>query len=447
MKLVSVIAGATVAQVAPDCVKCSEANVLFFAGKAESGNFYDPQGYERFRDFILNEYEFGSFSENLVAINGDFAFDPDSEVADIRSIVNNEFAELNAQEGSNSDLNFLMCQAELCEHVFEYIRASPFTPITGLVTMGWAPTSERWASTSIPIFSLLGEYDGVNTFTRFVPKLFLEELPRNHYLDLIAFGNFRKWANAIEPFPFIGDEDLETKYRPYQIFRRISINLGHFIDNDRLNMALTTDSALESLRASQTFLEMDNEEGTPLAIDIQKNISSYEIVHNYVDDIDKVVAYVSDNTAYIFTELVEDKIMYGDDDSFRFSNFQIPFEHGIQVIDTSGQVTCAQLQENLLNDVLDSLAPQQMQFYKMNSCELISREADDFGNARCQMYPKNGVANVAPVESREGDVLGCKLLAPSRIYQWLMFDSHRPENLKKCHEFVGKPPCSTCPEE
>ena len=89
---------------------------------------------------------------------------------------------------------------------------------------------------------------------------------------------------------------------------------------------------------------MDHEEGTPLAIEIQKSFSSYEIVHNYVDDIDKVVAYVSDNTAYIFTELVEEKIMYGDEDSFRFSNFQIPFEHGIQIIDTSGEVTCAQLQ-------------------------------------------------------------------------------------------------------
>ena len=230
MKILSVVAGVSVAQVglelfsfllyfefynqvAPDCIKCSEANVLLFAGQAESGNFYEPQGYERFRDFVLNEYEFGSFSENLVAINGDFVFNPDSEVADIRSIVSNEFAELNAQEGSNSDLNFLVCQAELCEHIFEYIRASPFTPVTGLLTMGWAPTSEKWASTSIPIFSLLGEYDGVNTFTRFVPKLFLEELPRNHFLDLIAFGNFRKWANAIEPFPFIGDQDLETKYR------------------------------------------------------------------------------------------------------------------------------------------------------------------------------------------------------------------------------------------
>ena len=89
---------------------------------------------------------------------------------------------------------------------------------------------------------------------------------------------------------------------------------------------------------------MDHGEGTPLAIEIQKSISSYNIVHKYVDDIDKVVAYVSDNTAYIFTELVKDKIMYGDEDSFRFSNFQIPFEHGIQVIDTSGEVTCAQLQ-------------------------------------------------------------------------------------------------------
>jgi hypothetical protein len=46
---------------------------------------------------------------------------------------------------------------------------------------------------------------------------------------------------------------------------------------------------------------MDHGEGTPLAIEIQKSISSYEIVHNYVDDIDAVVAYVSDNTAYIFT--------------------------------------------------------------------------------------------------------------------------------------------------
>lgn len=168
---------------------------------------------------MLNEYEFGNFTENLVAINGDFVFNENSHVADIRSIVNGAFSELNAQEGSNSDLNFLMCHAELCEHIFDYIRMSAFTPITGLITMGWAPTSERWASTSIPIFSLLGEYDGVNTFTRFVPKLFLEELPRNHYLDLIAFGNFRKFANALEPFEFIGDSDLETKYRKLSLDR------------------------------------------------------------------------------------------------------------------------------------------------------------------------------------------------------------------------------------
>lgn len=89
---------------------------------------------------------------------------------------------------------------------------------------------------------------------------------------------------------------------------------------------------------------MDHEEGAPLAIDIQKEISSFEIVHKFVDDISMVNPYVVENTAYIFTELVEDKIMYGDEDSFRFSNFGIPFEHGIKIIDESRQVTCASLQ-------------------------------------------------------------------------------------------------------
>ena len=34
--------------------------------------YYDSSGYEFFREFMLEEYEFGNFSSNLVEINSDF---------------------------------------------------------------------------------------------------------------------------------------------------------------------------------------------------------------------------------------------------------------------------------------------------------------------------------------------------------------------------------------
>ena len=98
---------------------------------------------------------------------------------------------------------------------------------------------------------------------------------------------------------------------------------------------------------------MDHEEGNPLAAEIQAEISTMEVDHKFVDDIDSVEPYVSDNTAYIFTELVEKKICYDDEESFSFSTFEIPFEHALKIIDASGQVKCADLQSRVFHENME----------------------------------------------------------------------------------------------
>ena len=51
------------------CENCSSTSILILGGVAENGNDYYNEGYEYFRDFILNEYELGDYTPDLVKIN------------------------------------------------------------------------------------------------------------------------------------------------------------------------------------------------------------------------------------------------------------------------------------------------------------------------------------------------------------------------------------------
>ena len=53
-------------------LKKISANVLFVGGTTYTNEFYSADGYEFMRDFLLNEYEFGNFTESQVLINDDF---------------------------------------------------------------------------------------------------------------------------------------------------------------------------------------------------------------------------------------------------------------------------------------------------------------------------------------------------------------------------------------
>ena len=57
-----------------------------------------------------------------------------------------------------------------------------------------------------------------------------------------------------------------------------------------------------------------------------------------------------------------------------------------------------------------------------------------------------GIITVSPVQLLLGDKLSCRILSPARLLQWVGLDAHRVQNLKPCHQYVGKPECSTCPE-
>ena len=79
----------------------------------------------------------------------------------------------------------------------------------------------------------------------------------------------------------------------------------------------------------------------------------------------------------------------------------------------------------------------------------------------------DGYLWISPSELSEGDKLTCHLVSPARIQQWIIsgmliisycifiqvicvviefitLDSHRWQNLKLCHEYIGKKECETC---
>ena len=71
---------------------------------------------------------------------------------------------------------------------------------------------------------------------------------------------------------------------------------------------------------------------------------------------------------------------------------------------------------------------------------------EDWNSSKAKMFFKNGILNVQSVQSYNGIELSCKLVSSARILHWIALDSHRAQNLKPCHEYVGKPVCKTCPE-
>ena len=48
------------------------ANILIVGGQSYNGEFYSGDGYEFMREFLINEYEFGNFTDAQVLINDDF---------------------------------------------------------------------------------------------------------------------------------------------------------------------------------------------------------------------------------------------------------------------------------------------------------------------------------------------------------------------------------------
>ena len=106
----------------PECLQCNRTNILFFGGTDYNLHSYTAAGYEWFKNFLINEFEFGTFSSNLVAINDDFNPMANSIESDIDYIISNEFKKLNSETNSDASKNYIICQGEdMCSFVENYL--------------------------------------------------------------------------------------------------------------------------------------------------------------------------------------------------------------------------------------------------------------------------------------------------------------------------------------
>ena len=70
---------------------------------------------------------------------------------------------------------------------------------------------------------------------------------------------------------------------------------------------------------------------------------------------------------------------------------------------------------------------------------------EDWQRIAPRLFYENGILNIVPTELRSGEELACRIVSPARLLHWISIDSHRAQNLKPCHQYVGRPDCATCP--
>ena len=140
------------------CVACNSTSILILGGVAENGNFYNSDGYEYFKDFILNEYELGEFNPALVRIDDSLRMNATDSICDeVANVVESNFAELNSDSAA-SGFNVLFCQGgDICGPIEKCYRDAEYTPNVTLMTqMGYV--SKYAPSLDMDVYSIIGKF-------------------------------------------------------------------------------------------------------------------------------------------------------------------------------------------------------------------------------------------------------------------------------------------------
>ena len=108
--------------------------------------------------------------------------------------------------------------------------------------------------------SLIGEYDGIYTLAQAArDSTFIDNSGREMlYLQWVDSGNFRKWADAWQPYPFVNGRDIDTKVRPKVVFRKMISALVNMVDHNRLKLKQKSDEALLHLELYTEMMRLES---------------------------------------------------------------------------------------------------------------------------------------------------------------------------------------------
>jgi len=445
------------------CVNCEQASVLILGGQAANGNNYEAVGYEFLQNFFIEKYELGTFTADWVQIQDDFVFpnEPNDEFcSSFYSQVSTFFESANP-----SGYKTLVCQgSDICLPIESCLRikSDQETPFDLLLEMGFV--SSYVTTMDVEIFSVIAEYDGYYTIAEQAKQIaYLETFvpfPSNFHMLKIDHSNARKWSDATIPYPFIYEDDIDTKSRRTTTFRRMVRALTNFIDSDNVGIRRNTQGARDwgKMMTSNTNLEnTENRRLESLAQAVQQRIiteignENYNklIDHTYVDDISTVTQFKDTFYLHIFSQVVKYQ-----EEQFKYSaGSDVAREYWMKIFNPDGTFTCLDIQNELIYEVLNQLTGKQLSFYSVHGCEIIGSTAqiftdiNEWTDSKAEMYMESGFMNIGTAQFTDNDELNCKIISPARIMQWILSDAHRYQNLKACHEYIGKKPCQTCPSD
>jgi len=441
------------------CVNCEEASVLIVGGEAPNGNNYAADGYEFLRNFFIEKYELGTFTPDWVQIQDDFVF-PDEPNDEFCSRFYSQVAEY-FENANPSGYKTLVCQgSDICLPIESCLRikSDQETPFDLLLEMGFV--SSYVTTIDVEIFSVIAEYDGYYTIAEQAKQIaYLETFvpfPSNFHMLKIDHSNARKWADAAMPYSFIYEDDIDTKSRRTTTFRRLVRALTNFIDSDNGGIRRNTQGARDWGKMMTTNTNLENTENRrleSLAQTVQQRLineignEDYNklIDHTYVDDISTVTQFKDTFYLHIFSQVVK----YNKEKIIFTAGHDVAREYWMKIFNTE-TFTCLDIQNDIIREVLSQLTGKQMSFYSVHACEIITStpqvftDINEWNDATVDMYMESGFLNIATAQFEDGDELSCKVVSPARIMQWILSDGHRYQNLKSCHEYIGKKPCQTC---
>merc|ERR1711962_1832409 len=448
------------------CVNCEEASILIVGGQAANGNNYEANGYEFLRNFFIEKYELGTFTADWIQIQDDFVF-PNEPNDEFCSSFNQQVTAYFESTYPASGMNILICQgSDICLPIESCLRIQPDQKVDFDLLLEMGFVSSYVTTVDVEIFSVIAEYDGYYTIAEQAKQIaYLETFvpfPNNFHMLKIDHSNARKWADATMPFSFLYEDDIDTKSRRTTTYRRMVRALTNFIDSDSLGIRRNTQSARDWGKMMTTNTNQENTENRrlqSLAQTVQQSLiteignEDYNklIEHTFVDDISSVTQYKDTFYLHIFSQVVK-----YDEENFKYSaGSEVAREYWMKIFDpsTNDSTKCLDIQNQIIQDVLTQLTGKQMTFYSVHGCEIItsaSRSFDDineWNDSKADMYMSDGFLNIATAEFNDDDELNCKLVSPARIMQWILSDAHRYQNLKSCHEYIGKKPCQTCPSD
>jgi len=447
------------------CVNCEEASVLIVGGVAANGNNYAADGYEFLRNFFIEKYELGTFTPDWVQIQDDFVFpsEPNDEFC------SNFYSQTAAYfESTNpSGYKTLVCQgADICLPIESCLRikSDQETPFDLLLEMGFV--SSYVTTIDVEIFSVIAEYDGYYTIAEQAKQIaYLETFvpfPSNFHMLKIDHSNARKWSDAAMPYSFIYEDDIDTKSRRTTTFRRLVRALTNFIDSDNVGIRRNTQGARDWGKMMTEATNMENTENRrleSLAQTVQQRLiteignEDYNklIDHTYVDDISTVTQFKDTFYLHIFSQVVK----YNKEKIIFTAGHDVAREYWMKIFNTdpNSSILCDDIQHEIIREVLSQLNGKQMSFYSVHACEIIESapqvftDINDWNDATVDMRMESGFLKITPAQFQDEDELNCKIVSPARIMQWILSDGHRYQNLKSCHEFIGKKPCTSCDGE